>query len=496
MSTQTDESQVKKMESEIAQFFSGRKVLITVGLGCLGKLLIEKLLRCCPNIATLYVFVREKDGKNPRERIQQLPELPLFEKLKEEQPHFLQKLIMIESDLSKPNLGLSQQNRNRLLDTNVIFHGAMMTRLNQKFRIMVNVNVQATKDILLLARNMPDLKAFVHLSTTFAHSPIKSIEEKHYPPPIKTDELLSLLNILNDRKLDALTSSLIDGWPNSFTFTKAVAEDTVLRYGNGMPVCIVRPSNVTSTWNEPIMCWSDSVYGPIGLLVSSSLGLLRTIRSHVKKNLDFVPADYVTSCLIATAWHINARHTKGEFKVNAETGVVSVAERVLVYNYVSSCQKPMTWDTFKKHVRTHGSNIPGVEKMRLRYIVWNSRLWVHKIFMFLMHLLSATIVDDSASLLSGYPPRWYRAYNLISTYFVAMYHSISQQWYFRNDAVVELWGRMNAVDREIFKFDMSNFDWSEYVKRMTYNMRDFVNNDSLDGVKERVTDYIELRFYT
>jgi len=32
-------------ENEIAQFFSGQKVLITVGLGFLGKLLIEKLLR-------------------------------------------------------------------------------------------------------------------------------------------------------------------------------------------------------------------------------------------------------------------------------------------------------------------------------------------------------------------------------------------------------------------------------------------------------------------
>ncbi|KAL0118735.1 hypothetical protein PUN28_009421 [Cardiocondyla obscurior] len=124
---------------------------------------------------------------------------------------------------------------------------------------------------------------------------------------METDELLSLLTVLNDKKLDSITPSLIDGWPNTFTFTKAIAEDTVLRYGGSMPVCIVRPSIVTSTWNEPIMGWADSVYGPIGLLVSSSLGLLRTIHCHTDKNLDFVPADYVTSCLIAAAWRTSSR---------------------------------------------------------------------------------------------------------------------------------------------------------------------------------------------
>ncbi|KAL6264046.1 hypothetical protein P5V15_004127 [Pogonomyrmex californicus] len=365
----------------------------------------QKLRQCCPNIATLYILVRSKDGKNPRERVQQLAEMPLYEKLREKQPDFLQKLTAIESNLDKTNLGLSQQDRDKLLDTNIIFHGAAIVRSNQRLRTMVNVNVQATKQMLLLAKEMPDLKAFVHLSIVFAHSPIRSIEEKYYPPPMETDEILSLVNILNDKKLDAITPALISGWPNTFAFTKAIAEDTVLRYGcKGMPVCIVRPSIVTSTWNEPIMGWTDSVYGPIGLLVGSSLGLLRTIHCHTDKKLDFVPADYVTSCLIAAAWHTNVRNVKKVFKVNVETGIVPDVERIPVYNYVSSCQKPITWDTFRKHVRAHGSKIPGVRDIRLQCMFWNSRLWMHKILMCLFHLLPAVIVDGTA-VLTGRGPR-------------------------------------------------------------------------------------------
>ncbi|XP_011705645.1 PREDICTED: fatty acyl-CoA reductase 1-like [Wasmannia auropunctata] len=493
MASQTDESQVRKVaESEIAQFFSGRKVLITIGLGFLGKLLIEKLLRCCPNIATLYIFVRGKDGKTPHERVQQLAEMSLYEKLKKEQPDFLQKLIVIESDLDTTNLGLSQQDRNRLLDANVIFHGATIVRSNQRLRTMTNVNVQATKQILLLAKEMRDLKAFVHLSTVFAHSPIRSIEEKHYPPPMETDELLSLVNILNDKKLDAITPTLIGGWPNTFAFTKAIAEDTVLRYsGDGMPVCIVRPSIVTSTWSEPIVGWAGSIYGPVGLLVSSSFGLLRTIHCHTDKNLDFVPADYVTSCLIAAAWCTSTRNTEREFKVDVVTGVVPDVERIPVYNYVSSCQRPITWDTFRKHVRAHGSRIPGVRDVRLQCMFWNSRLWVHKLLMCLFHLLPA-VMADGAAILTGRDSRWYQIYDLIHAHLSATSYFMTQQWCFGNKAVVELWERMNAVDRETFEFDMSNFDWSEYIKRMLRGIRDFVSKTPWDIVEKGLAEYIEL----
>ncbi|KAL0118734.1 hypothetical protein PUN28_009421 [Cardiocondyla obscurior] len=491
MSDQTVECRAEKAKSEIAKFFSGSKVLITVGLGFMGKLLIEKLLRCCPNITMMYVFVRGKDGKNPHERLKQLVELSLYDKLKKDQPDFLKKIVVIESDLEATNLGLSQRDRDRLLDANVIFHGTTIIRSNQRLRTMANVNVRATKQILLLAREMSDLKAFVYLSTAFAHSPIRSVEEKHYPPPMETDELLSLLTVLNDKKLDSITPSLIDGWPNTFTFTKAIAEDTVLRYGGSMPVCIVRPSIVTSTWNEPIMGWADSVYGPIGLLVSSSLGLLRTIHCHTDKNLDFVPADYVTSCLIAAAWRTSSRNDRKEFEKDAQTGVVPDVEKIPVYNYVSSCQKPITWETFRNHVRIHGSKIPGVKNGRLQCMFWSSRLWVHKTLMCLFHLLPAVMVDG-AVILTGRDSRWCKTYDLIHAHLSAASYFTTREWYFRNDAVVELWEVMSTADREIFEFDMSSFDWGEYIKRMAHGISDFVGRPPWDVVKEGLAEYVSL----
>lgn len=82
----------------------------------------------------------------------------VYSKLKKEQPDFVKKVIMIEADLSEPNLGLSPEDRLQLLDTDMIFHGAATVRFNETLRAAVNINVRGTKQLLLFAKEMPNLK--------------------------------------------------------------------------------------------------------------------------------------------------------------------------------------------------------------------------------------------------------------------------------------------------------------------------------------------------
>lgn len=43
-----------------------------------GKVLIDKLLRSCPNIGKIYILVREKKGKKLHERIEQMTQDQVF----------------------------------------------------------------------------------------------------------------------------------------------------------------------------------------------------------------------------------------------------------------------------------------------------------------------------------------------------------------------------------------------------------------------------------
>jgi fatty acyl-CoA reductase len=35
---------------------------------------------------------------------------------------------------------------------------------------------------------------------------------------------------------------LLKNWPNTYTFTKAIAENVVREFGKGLPIAVVRPS--------------------------------------------------------------------------------------------------------------------------------------------------------------------------------------------------------------------------------------------------------------
>ena len=53
----------------IIEFYKGRNIFITGASGFMGKALIEKLLRSCPDIGNIYVLLRAKKGKDINERL-------------------------------------------------------------------------------------------------------------------------------------------------------------------------------------------------------------------------------------------------------------------------------------------------------------------------------------------------------------------------------------------------------------------------------------------
>lgn len=53
----------------IPEWYTGQRIFITGATGFMGKVLVEKLLRDCSDIETLYLLVRSKKGVEPRHRL-------------------------------------------------------------------------------------------------------------------------------------------------------------------------------------------------------------------------------------------------------------------------------------------------------------------------------------------------------------------------------------------------------------------------------------------
>ena len=68
--------------SHIGQFYRNRSVLVTGGTGFLGKSLIEKLLRSCPDIDKIFVLLRTNSGDKVEDRIQEIVNTPVPELMK------------------------------------------------------------------------------------------------------------------------------------------------------------------------------------------------------------------------------------------------------------------------------------------------------------------------------------------------------------------------------------------------------------------------------
>lgn len=69
---QKDEICYDTTGSEISKFYAGKSVFVTGGTGFLGKLLVEKLLRACPEISSVMMLVRAKKGKDSHTRIDEI----------------------------------------------------------------------------------------------------------------------------------------------------------------------------------------------------------------------------------------------------------------------------------------------------------------------------------------------------------------------------------------------------------------------------------------
>jgi hypothetical protein len=67
-----DREDVNKLPNRVADMMAGRIVFITGGTGFMGKVLLEKILRTCSNVDTIYLLIRNKKGKEPRQRVEEI----------------------------------------------------------------------------------------------------------------------------------------------------------------------------------------------------------------------------------------------------------------------------------------------------------------------------------------------------------------------------------------------------------------------------------------
>uniref|UniRef100_A0A1B0CS62 Fatty acyl-CoA reductase n=1 Tax=Lutzomyia longipalpis TaxID=7200 RepID=A0A1B0CS62_LUTLO len=317
----------------IPQFYTDRSVFITGGTGFVGKVLVEKLLRSCPGIKNIYLLIRPKRGQEAKARLNDLMNVPLFDTLRRERPNDLNKVIPIYGDITLEKLGISENDQALLCRTvSIVFHSAATVKFDEKLKLSVAINMLGTKRLVELCHRMMSLDALVHVSTAYCNCDRTEVSEVIYAPPYNPNDIISLVEWLPENMLDDLTPSLIGKRPNTYTFTKALAEHMLLNEAGNLPVAIVRPSIVLSSLNEPLPGWVDNYNGPTLNVVLQGTGLVKFVLLDKSKRADFIPVDVVANLMIVSAWKLATTSNKN----------------LIVYNCIGGNENPIDWGNFLK----------------------------------------------------------------------------------------------------------------------------------------------------
>lgn len=296
--------------------------------GFMGKVLIEKLLRSCPDLNRIFILIREKKTKPAAERLEDLKKIRVFDRLHSECPHTLSKMVAINGNMTELGLGISAADLALMSNVSVIFHAAASVRFDDPLKDAILMNTRGTRELLLLAEShFKGIRVIVHVSTTYCNPDKQIVEEEIYPPNADWRTAIKMAERYDQDIINSLTQKFTNAEPNTYTFTKGLAEQLVYEYRDKLPVIIYRPSIVISALDEPMPGWIDNFNGPTGLLLACGIGLLRTTCADPDVVSDFTPVDTSIKAMIVAAWR---------------RGIVDKVDKLPLYNCSTSLQRSFT----------------------------------------------------------------------------------------------------------------------------------------------------------
>ncbi|XP_059832163.1 fatty acyl-CoA reductase 1 isoform X2 [Hypanus sabinus] len=464
----------------IPEFYLGKNVLITGATGFMGKVLLEKLLRSCPGVKTAYILVRAKAGQNSQARVEEMLNCKLFDRLREEQPDFKEKVVAVSSELTQPELGLSQADKDLLISCiNVVFHCAATVRFNETLKDAMQLNVVATRQLLTFAQLMKKLEVFIHVSTAYAHCNRKHIEEVIYPPPVDPKKLIEALEWMDDDLVQDITRKLIGERPNTYTYTKAMAEYVVQQECGSLNVAIVRPSIVGASWKEPFPGWIDNFNGPSGLFIAAGKGILRTMRAANSAVADLIPVDVVINMTLAAAWYSGVHR-------------YSRPRNILVYNCTTGGTNPFHWGEVEYHVNLSFKMNPLERAMRRPNVNLRSNPILHHYWIAVSHTVPA-LFYDAFLMLTGHKPRMMKVINRLHRSMMLVEYFTSHSWVWNTDNINMLMSQMSLDDKKVFNCDVRQLHWAEYMENYCMGTKKYVLNEELSGLPAARKHLIKLR---
>lgn len=240
------------------------EVLITGYPGFLGKQLVHRLMAEHPD-AKLTLLVEENQQKEAERDLRQ----------QAGQEHKRARIWL--GDVTKMDLGLSGPEIDFLAEhITHIFHLAAIQSPNASKNTLYRTNVEGTRNVVELAKEMRRLKRLVHVSSCYVSGDRSGV--------IMEDELEAGQN-----------------FRSTYERSKFRAEKIVRTAMDDLPITVVRPSIVIGDSATGEIDRFDGIYGMGILMVTSPVAIPLPLPGAANAPLHVVPVDFVTRAMMSLA---------------------------------------------------------------------------------------------------------------------------------------------------------------------------------------------------
>ncbi len=249
------------------------------------------------------------------------------------------------------------------------------------------------------------------------------------------------------------------GWNDSYTLTKAMGEQLVVKLRGDLPTVIVRPAIVESSLEDPEPGWVEDLKVADPLIVHYGKGRLSNFPIDPGIVLDIIPVDVLSNAVTAVLPQV---HGSGEMKVyhvaSGSQNPVRASEMVeLVYGYFKS--SPMQ-DRAGRPIDVRPWKF--ISQRRFRCLVALKYKLPLSLLKAAVDYLPARWVSRYRRRVSGMEAVLERLESLVDTY--CGYTHLDCE--FETENTRRLFEALNPEDQREFNFDVTRIDWREYIQEI------------------------------